>query len=923
MDKIRELLDVIIKNANDIFILLDEERNIIDVNEAAIKMYGYPREEFLKLKAEDLRIPENKAELSKIMNRLKTEKRVFISTIHVKKSGEFFPVEIGNTYVTIGSKKFIHSIIRDVSERENYEKNLLKLNRVYAVLSNVNQLIVRGKDKQKIIDGACSIAVNYGHYQTVWISLIDSATQKVKYFSCYGSDAGHTKILLDTLNDIEQYIGPSGVCFREGKQILSNDLEKDYNKLVRAGNVFQNNICSAAYFPIKIKNKTVGIFTLYADEKNLFNNEEVNLLEEMVSDISYAIESIENEEIRRETEEALRLSEERMRVIVEGTPYLFFYAQDTEGNLIYVSPTVEQITGYSVEQWLKRRDWFITDSEINKYARQVTQTHLNGLCTNKIVNLEIYHKEGHKLILEAYENPIFKEGRVLGIHGVVHDITERKYAEEALKESEQRFRSLYENSIIGFYRTTPDGKILMTNPAILEMLGYKTFYEMSERNLEDEGYEPTYERSLFIDKIEKDGVVVGFESVWIRKDGTPIYVRENAKAIRDDSGKTLYYDGLVENVTERKRAEDEIRKLNSATEHSPVSIIITNTSGSIEYVNPRFTEITGYTLEEIKGQNPRILQSGNKSIEDYKEIWKKILSGEHWHGEFYNKKKDGTYFWASVSIASIKDEKGKITNFVGVEEDITDKKRILEELVIAKEKAEEMNRLKTNFLANMSHELRTPLIGILGFSDILTEELKEPGYKEMVQSINKGGNRLLKTLNLILDLSRIESNKLEIKMKDLELNNYVNETIKLFEGAAQKKGLYLKVIEIKTGIYIRADEDLLSQILNNIINNGIKYTKKGGVTLQLNEEFHDNKSWATIKIIDTGIGIPESAQEIIFDEFRQVSEGLNRAFEGTGLGLTIARKSVELLKGIMSVESVEGKGSTFIIRLPLNSTHLK
>ena len=636
----------------------------------------------------------------------------------------------------------------------------------------------------------------------------------------------------------------------------------------------------------------------------------------MVKDISFAIESIENDKRRLEAEEALKLSEERMRVIVEGTPNLFFYIQDANADLIYVSPTVEIITGYTVDQWLKRRDWFVTDSEINKYAKQRTHAHLNGEYTNDIVNLEIYHAEGHRLILEAYENPILKDGKVTGIQGVAHDVTERKYAEEALKESEQRFRSLYENSMIGFYRTTPGGNILMANPAILEMLGYKTFKEIADRNLEKEGYEPTYERSLFIEKIERDGIVVGFESIWMKKDGIPIYVRENAKAIRDESGKILYYDGLVENITERKKNEDEIRRLYFATEQSPVSVLITDVKGNIEYVNSKFTEITGYALDEVKEKNPRILQSGFKSKDEYKEIWNNILSGGQWRGEFYNKKKDGTYFWASASISSIKNKDGKITHFIGVEEDITDKKRILEELVIAKEKAEEMNRLKTNFLANMSHELRTPLIGILGFSDILYDELKEPVYRDMVKSINNGGNRLLKTLNMVLDLSRIESSKLELNIKELNLNSFTRESVKLFEGAAQKKNLYLNLIENKENIIAKADEDLLNQILNNLINNAIKFTRKGGIKIVLDYENFDGNRWSLIKVTDSGIGIPQHLLELIFDEFRQVSEGLNRSFEGTGLGLTITKKSVELMDGQIMVESEEGKGSTFLVRLP-------
>ena len=615
-----------------------------------------------------------------------------------------------------------------------------------------------------------------------------------------------------------------------------------------------------------------------------------------------------------------------------------------------------------------------------------------------------------------------------------------------LKESEERFRSLYENSTIGLYRTTPDGKIIMVNPTLIKMLGYSSFKELATRNLEHDGFEPNYDRKYFIEQIEKTGEVKGLESKWTRKDGTVVYISESAKAFRDSNKKTLFYDGTVEDITERKLAvealreseekfrcsfdnaaagnciigldkkflhvnntfkeitgyeddelkkftfsdithpddlsiglfhfkklldgqcerasfekryirkdgkiiwayisvslhlnirnepqffinqivditerklmEDDLLKLSRAVEQSPVSIVITDAKGDIEYVNPKLTDITGYPIEDLIGKNPRIFSSGEKPKIEYKILWDTISSGSEWKGELHNKKKNGDLYWESASISPIKNEKGIITHFIAIKEDITERKRILEELVQAKDKAEEMNRLKSNFLANMSHELRTPLIGINGFADFLIEALQDPELKEMAKNILTSGNRLSETLNLILDITKFESDKMDFKLERVDLISEIETIINSFMVYAHRKGLYIRLSCTNPKIYLDTDKRAIRSILNNLINNAVKYTAEGGVTVIVS--LYDN--YIEIKITDTGMGIQKEDQEIIFDEFRQASEGYSRNYEGTGLGLSITKKLVEKFGGKITVESEFGKGSTFIVILPANDIKAK
>ena len=235
------------------------------------------------------------------------------------------------------------------------------------------------------------------------------------------------------------------------------------------------------------------------------------------------------------------------------------------------------------------------------------------------------------------------------------------------------------------------------------------------------------------------------------------------------------------------------------------------------------------------------------------------------------------------------------------------------ELVIAKDRAEEMNRLKSNFLANMSHELRTPLIGINGFADFLRQDIKEPELKEMAEIIFNSGNRLSETLNLILDLSKFESETMDFNYQKFDVVKETTDIINLFKGAARKKGLSIKAVYSQPAIIIDTDGWAFRSILNNLINNAIKYTNHGEVVVYVSLI----AGYVQVKVSDTGIGITKAYYDIIFEEFRQVSEGLSRNFEGTGLGLNITKKIVEKFEGKISVESEVGKGSIFTVQLPI------
>ncbi|MFN3873097.1 MAG: PAS domain S-box protein [Ignavibacterium sp.] len=319
-------------------------------------------------------------------------------------------------------------------------------------------------------------------------------------------------------------------------------------------------------------------------------------------------------------------------------------------------------------------------------------------------------------------------------------------------------------------------------------------------------------------------------------------------------------------------------------------------------------DLIGKSLAEIHGGKNK-----PENIESFKSF---IMNGyKVENSETVEIRIDGSQMYVLNNVIGIIENNKLVANW-GTQIDITERKRAEEAILKAKEKAEEASRLKSNFLSNMSHELRTPLIGILGYSEIMMNELANSNYGEMASTIYQSGSRLLETLNMILTLSKVESEKVNLNLSDVSLTELVDEVRILFDSVARKKNIELKSSYPKEGLSIKSDPKILREILNNLVNNAVKYTEKGSILIEVKR--NELTGEIMVRVKDTGIGIPKDKLDIIFEEFRQASEGLARNFEGTGLGLSITKKFVQLLGGKIFVESQVGLGSTFTVVFPYN-----
>ena len=562
-------------------------------------------------------------------------------------------------------------------------------------------------------------------------------------------------------------------------------------------------------------------------------------------------------------------------------------------NLIKCNPPEEQA------KWLEYYDRALNGE---KFSVEVNY---------KLNNTDVYD--------ETSFNPIYNNGQIEGVSCVSRDITKRKQIEKKLKDSEEHFRSIYENAQVGIYQTTPDGKVIMANPAFIEMLEYNSLDELKGLDLEKDLYckQLSLTRQQFKELIEEKGVVKGLEEILKTRNGKTIFVCENACAIKGEDGKVLYYEGTVEDITERKRAEELLqsseKKYRELFEYANASVVIFEPTNEIVLeVNNKACLTYGFNLEEFIGMS---LKKITKNVQRGEQQINQLLQvGYYRDFETTHFRKDGTEIDLLISSTVI-DYNGK-TAVLSINWDITEQQKVKTELIKAKEKAEEMNKLKTNFLTNMSHELRTPLIGIIGYADIIAAEADNEELKEMAMVIKNSGERLNETLNCILDLSRIESEQIEKNYEKINVNNFLTDCKNDFEDAASSKGLWINIVADTEPINVVLDKNLLKKITDNILSNAIKYTHKGGIVIKA--DYDKDKNKVEFVFADTGVGISKENLELIFDSFRQISEGFNRKFEGSGLGLSVTKKLVKLLGGKISIESELGKGSIFKVELPCN-----
>ena len=641
---------------------------------------------------------------------------------------------------------------------------------------------------------------------------------------------------------------------------------------------------------------------------------------------------------RKEAEEKLRASEERFRTLFEYIPDGIFVA-DPNGYYVDVNTQGAQMLGYQRDEIIGMHLFDLVQKELTSLVDKDYREVKAG--TPYLREWEFKRKDGSILQGDLIGTTLPK-GNVLGI---VRDITERKRAEIALKESEEIFRHLFEESADPILLLDDTG-FTDCNQSTINLLEYTSKYEFLNKQpweispeRQPDGMLSTEKAVLMINTALEKGYN-RFEWIHVKSDGTnfPVEVMLTPITLK---GKQLFYT-IWRDISERKRAEEvlkasesKFRTLGKAIGQSPVSIVITDADGNIEFVNDEFVVSSQYTLADVTGRKPRIFNVGLLPQPEYDAMWEALRNGDIWRGELYNRKKDLTHYFEEVSISTMQNPDGSISNYILVMEDITEKKKILDDLMVAKDQAQESDRLKSAFLANMSHEIRTPMNGILGFTELLKEpDLADDQRMYFVSIIEKSGERLLNIINNIIDISKIESGLMKPSFSEINVNEYLNNILAFFNQEAETKNIKLTS---KPGLpfeeaFIKTDSEKFYAVLINLVKNALKYTDTGFIEFGYKRVVEtqciaslQHTEYLQFFVKDTGIGIPKDRQEAIFERFIQADIVDKMARQGAGLGLAISKAYVEMLGGRIWVESVEenlsvGKegGSTFYFTLPID-----
>ena len=568
--------------------------------------------------------------------------------------------------------------------------------------------------------------------------------------------------------------------------------------------------------------------------------------------------------------------------------------------------TKEELEPLTIDTWAK--SLFPEDLKI---AQKELELHFIGKLNYYDVVFRQYHKNGNVIWINSRGRVISRteDGKPLRMQGTHIDLTDHIKTLHKSKENENLLRSFISNINGIAFLVDKDGVFRLSEGLGLNGLNLKP-RDVVGKSI----YEVYNGENELISQIEE--ALLGKSGVKVIKLNNK-YFETNFSPIRDEEGLISGAIGISIDVTEKYKAEENLKKLNIAIEQSPVSIFITDPSGKIEYANSEFSRTSGYTKREYLGKNPRIFNSGLNDKKIYDKLWKTISSGKIWKGELLNKTKNDELIWESEIIAPILDNDNNIKNYICIRENITEKKKLLDELIKAKTQIEESDKLKTAFLQNMSHEIRTPLNGIIGFSRLLeSEDLTKEEIGEFVGLIKSSSNRLLETINNILELSKIETQQIEINNDFVLVNELIMSVSETFANKIKQKGIELILhmpIELEKSI-LYSDRNKINIILKNLINNAIKFTNCGKIEIGY---IFENDAY-TFFVKDSGIGIKEEFLNKIFDRFFQADISISRNYEGTGLGLSVCKEYVNLLGGKIWVLSSYDKGSEFYFTVKNN-----
>jgi PAS domain S-box-containing protein len=761
---------------------------------------------------------------------------------------------------------------------------------VVSTLDSINTGALELKDVMRlVIDQAVRLTSGYG----AAVGLVDDDGITFRAASEAVKSVRGTRLDMDEAH--------AGTCVETGRMMLCRDVEKD--KTLKHEVYERVGARSLATVPLNYRAVTMGVLTVFGDRVNAFSQADVRILEQLAMLIAVAVE-------RSHSQQALRESEGRYQALIQHTAEAIYFACPHSGRILEANPAFFALLGYDPSELEA-----LTIIDFVDHSSGDISMRLEQALADRLIFLERRWrtKAGKRVDVQATISVINHDDREL-LFVVARDITAHKAAEASRRRSERKYRDLFERANVPILIFRPENEVIIdaNHQAVLDY-GFERedLIGMSLKSLTADVTRGEQEMHHIITQ----GGTQNFETLHHRKDGSPIHLLVSCSLIDYEGDTAVLMFGR--DITDRKHTErllsESESRLRAVTENALDLIGIIDGRGRIKYMSGPIEELTGLNPRRVRSNlafervHPDDLSRVRRGLIESVQHPERLISLE-----FRFQHGDGS--WRDLSL------KGRnLQNTPGVEgilvsmRDVTQRKQFEAELVEAKEKAEEMARLKSAFLANMSHEIRTPLTAILGFADVLAREVTGE-HREFAELIQEGGQRLSETLNSVLDLARLEAGGFKPLLETIDTSEAVRSVTGVFDSLALKKNVVLKATLPAEPTTVRADRGALSRVLQNLIGNAIKFTDHGSVTVKIAAE-HPH---VRIDVIDTGTGIDSEFLPHLFVEFKQESTGLARSHEGSGLGLTITKRLVDLMDGSIEVESKKGEGSRFTVRLPMS-----
>ncbi|MBB5034596.1 PAS domain S-box protein [Prosthecobacter vanneervenii] len=815
----------------------------------------------------------------------------------------------GEPYQAIGTSQ-------DVTERILAEHRLQRLNRLYAISSGINAAIVRMTNTQQLYEEACRIAVEEGGLLMACVGVADVASQRLVPVASHGCEDGYLENANVSLEEVPRGLGPSGRAYRENEAVFCQDIATDPMMEPWRQAALERGYHACACFPLRVEGRPIGIFAVYGDASHYFSTDECQFLNAIAENLSYAVESRQREQQRRQAEQALKASEERFSSFMAHSPVAGWIV-DEECRYHYVSPGY-----YRVFDTLGRNDLTgLTALEV--FGPELTEAYQSRnrqvleeqrAITRVMPGRRVDGTQGEFHVVCF---PILTPGQAPMIGGLAMDVTEQRRAEQTLRDSEASFRSYFELSLHGIAVTTPEKGWVQVNDRLCSILGYER-----EELMKLSWPELTHPEDLPADQHQFEQLLAGtiqsyeMEKRFIRKDGRVVWASIGVGCVRNADGSIAHIIGVVLDIDERKHAEQILREQATLLDSAQDAIMVRDLQDRILYWNKSCERLYGWTASEAMGRAAEELLY--RDATEFHVAWEQSMTKGEWVGELQQWTKDGRPLTIQGRWTLIRQENGRPKSLLCINTDITGRRQLEQQFL----RAQRMESIGT-LAGGIAHDLNNVLAPIMMSIDVLRLRETNPQRLEMLETIEGSARRGADMVQQVLSFARgVVGQNLEVHLGHLidEIIKIVNETFMQHIHAQQDVAADLWMV--------KGDPTQLHQVLLNLCVNARDAMRAGGTitisakNVMLDEQYTSMNIEATtgphvqVTVADTGTGMPPEVVERIFEPFFTTKE----VGKGTGLGLSTTLSIIKHHGGFIRVQSEPGRGTNFSLYLPAQTS---